>query len=289
MSPQQQFEAERSFLTQLAYRMLGSVQDAEDVVQETFLRWHRQDIEKLAKPRAWLTRVATNLCLDRLRSSHQGPQYPGEWLPEPWITPEQERQDLDDTLSLALLSAIRRLSATERAVFLLHDVFDYEFADIASILDLQPANCRQLASRARRHLSDSPPRQRDRELEQRLGLAFFRALREGEVEGLQKVLREDVVMRSDGGGKVAAVHYPLHGREAVVRFFDRLFMRTKMLDGCTVHSCWFNAAPGFAVRHNGQIEAAYQFDLCEGLIQAVHIQRNPDKLTALEQLLTANG
>lgn len=289
MSEPHRLEDDRPYLMQLAYRMLGSVQDAEDVVQETFLRWHRQDSAQFDKPRAWLTRVATNLCLDRLRNNKREPKYPGEWLPEPWITPEAERRDLDDTLSLALLTTIRRLSATERAVFLLHDVFDYEFGDIAAMLNLQAAHCRQLATRARRHLAESPPRQRDHELEQRLGSAFFRALRDGEVEDLQQLLREDVIMRSDGGGKAAAVHYPLLGRPAVVRFFDRLFIRTKMLHDCTVHICWFNAAPGFALCRGGQMEAAYQFDQCDGRIQAVHIQRNPDKLAALKQRLAANG
>lgn len=275
------FESHRPDLTQLAYRMLGSVQDAEDAVQEAFLRFHDARPDSLRDVRAWLVRVTSNLCIDRLRKLANGPSYPGEWLPEPWIGSTADQFARDDTLSTALLLTIRRLNATERAVFLLREVFDYGFGDIAAMLDLAPDNCRQLASRARRHIAESPPRQPDHDREQQLGAAFFRAIKAGDIDELRALLRDDVVMRSDGGGKVAAVHYPLIGSEAVVRFFDRLYVRTGLVDGVEIRELRFNGSPGFVVLQNGQVDSAMQFEQHEGRIQSVWIQRNPDNLRAL--------
>ena len=285
--PSDDFEAHRPDLTQLAYRMLGSVQDAEDAVQEAFLRFHDARPEAVRNVRAWLVRVTSNLCIDRLRKLANGPSYPGEWLPEPWIGSTTDQLVRDDTLSTALLLTIRRLNATERAVFLLREVFDYGFADIAAMLDLAPDNCRQLARRARRHIADAPPRQPDHDRERALGAAFFRAIKLGDIDELRGLLREDVVMRSDGGGKVAAVHYPLLGCEAVVRFFDRLYVRTGLVDGVEIREQRFNDGPGFVVLQDGRVDSAMQFEQHEGRIRSIWIQRNPDKLRAIAALVAS--
>ncbi|HEX5053254.1 MAG TPA: RNA polymerase sigma factor SigJ [Planctomycetota bacterium] len=270
----------RAFVVQLAYRMLGSVQDAEDVAQDTWLRWQQAGPLQLERPRAWFAKTATNLCIDRLRSQQRSREhYHGEWLPEPWAGGDDaDRHSIDETLSLALLHAIQRLNPAERAVFLLHDVFGYGFGDVAPMLDLDAANCRQLAVRARQHLGGPPRRRAMPEETERLGASFFAALRDGDVAALRRVLHDDVVLRSDGGGKVAAVHYPLLGRDRVARFFDRLFLRARTFPLGEIEVAWFNGAPGFLTRAGGVVTAAYQFDVQDGAIAAIHVQRNPDKL-----------
>jgi RNA polymerase sigma-70 factor (ECF subfamily) len=273
------FERERAFLVQLAYRMLGSVQDAEDVVQETWLRWQQHGAPALTTPRAWFARTCSRLCIDRLRAAERsGERYFGEWLPEPWVDPGA-RRELDDTLSQALLRTLRNLSAAERAVFLLHDVFGYEFAEVGAMLDLDSANCRQLAVRARGRL-DAAPRQPQQPAEvERLGNAFFGALRGGDVDGLRRLLRDDVVMTSDGGGRAKAVHYPLVGSDRVLRFVDRLFVRTALHGDLVAEASWWNGAPGFLLRDAaGAVAAAWQFEVADGRIVAILVQRNPDKL-----------
>lgn len=274
----------RSFLLQLAYRMLGTIQDAEDVVQDAWLRWQQAGQPELQEPRAWFTRTVTNLSIDRLRAQQRTREsYYGEWLPEPWVAAD-DRTGIDETLSLALLHAIQRLTPPERAVFLLHDVFAYDFKQVGQILELDPSNCRQLAVRARQHLGGPPRRTAVPEETERVGASFFAALQNGDFAALQVVLREDVIMRTDGGGKVAAVHYPLFGRDKVARFFDRVFLRPNTFPLGEVQPCRFNGAPGFLRRVDGVLVGAYQFEVQDGLITSIHVQRNPDKLRIFERL-----
>lgn len=281
MSDERSFATERGFLLQLAYRMLGSRQDAEDAVQDVWLRWREVDAAQVQVPRAWLTRVCTRLCIDRLRAAERGPAaYPGEWLPEPWVDTAHRRES-DETLAVALLATLRRLPATERAVFLLHDVFGYPFTDVGAMLDLDATHCRQLAVRAREHLGGPPRLATSAQQVERLGAAFFAALRDGDIEPLRGLLHEDVVLRADGGGKVSAVHYPLRGRLRLLRFFDRLFVRPRLLADLVVEAAWWNGAPGFLLRDGaGRIDSAYQFEVAGEQITAIFVQRNPDKLHA---------
>lgn len=273
------FERERDHLTRLAYRMLGVVADAEDAVQDAYMRWLQAGEPALDSPRAWFTRTVTRLCVDRLRRDARGPAYPGEWLPEPWIDPAGDRERIDETLSVALLATIRRLAPRARAVFLLHDVFDYDFAEIGDMLELKPDHCRQIASRARRDLSERPvAARRDVAEERRIGEAFFSAIRAGELDRLRELLCEDVVMRSDGGGKVVAVPYPLLGRDKVVRFFDKIYAGIPELQGARVETCWANGAPAFVLLAGEEIESWFTFEYVDGRIAEVLVQRNPDKL-----------
>lgn len=282
------FEAHRSFLTRLAYRMLGAVQDAEDVVQDAFVRYVEAGAPALSDPRAWFARTTTRLCLDRLRRArYEAAPYPGEWLPEPWVEPDSARSERDDTLSAALLVALHRLSAGERAVFLLHDVFGYAFDDVAAMLELEAANCRQLAARARRHLHEPPRRGRRVEVdeataERRLGAAFFAALQHGDLGALEALLHEEVVLRSDGGGKATAVPYPLAGRTRLLRFFDRLLVRTGALATARVEARELHTGPALLLRGaDGALQSLYQFGVRDDRIVDVLIQRNPDKLRRL--------
>ncbi len=275
------FDAHRAYLHRLAYRLLGSVADAEDAVQETFIRFQASGGSEIHAPRAWLARTCTRLCLDQLKSAHRTRvAYVGEWLPEPLIEADGDKERVDESLSIALLVAIERLRPTERAVFLLHDVFDHTFEEVAAILDLEPANCRQIASRARKALGE--PRVRAKvaaEDVSRITGAFFAAIDSGDVAALTSMLAEGVVLRADGGGKASAAPRPLHGPD-VGAFLEAVFIRA-----CQVferREVWFNGAPGVVLVADGKPVAAFHFEIAEGRIRGIFVQRNPDKLRGFE-------
>lgn len=277
---EQSFEEHRPYLRRLAYRLLGSVADADDAVQETFVRLRTSTDADIRTPRAWLTRTCTRLCLDQLKSAHRARvTYVGEWLPEP-LADVEGRAEIDDTLSMALLVSIRKLKPTERAVFLLHDVFDYPFEEVATILELEPATCRQIAVRARRFLGEPRTRATPSPDEvTRLSDAFFAALDSGDVSALQSVLAADVVFRADGGGKASAVGVPLHGADAIA-FLTKVFIAPSTRPAYTRARVWFNGAPGVLMRLGTEVVSAFHFEIVNGRIQGIYVQRNPDKLAA---------
>ena len=277
------FHTYNRLLVGLAYRMLGSVDDAEEVAQETFLRYQSAGEPDLENPRAWLTRVCTRICLDRLkRLSRQLENYPGQWLPEPFVEPVQ-RADIDETLSMALLVGLRELSSTERAVFLLHDIFDYRFAEVADALQLSPSNCRQLAVRARKKIKHVRGGQNKNLAElQHIADIFIQAIRDGDAQALEEALAENVQLKSDGGGKVAAVGYPLIGRHKVQTFLLRIFLPLPDWESVVVQTKWFNGAPGIVLQLEGHSASAYQLQIGEdGRITNIFVQRNPEKLRRL--------
>ncbi len=276
------FEEQRPRLVRLAYQMLGSVADAEDIAQETYLRWQRAGEPALDRPQAWFARTCTRLCLDRLKSAQrQREQYVGEWLPEPLADRPAPGDEVDDSVSMALLRTIERLRPAERAAFLLHDVFGYAFQDVASMLDRESADCRQLAVRARRklaaehHAAAEPP---TAESVRRLADAFFEAVEQGDDAALRNVLAEDVVLYADGGGRVPAASRPIEGSEAVARFFVRVLAASGSIERRGV---WFNGAPGQLVLEDGVPVSAFQFHVVDGRVAGVYVQRNPDKLKRL--------
>ena len=264
----------------IAYRMLGSAAAAEDVVQEAFLRLHRAGGE-VASPKAFLTTVTTRLAIDELRSAKARREtYPGPWLPEPVVTASDEPDA--ESLSLALLVVLESLSPVERAVFLLHDVFDYGYDEIAEIVGKTRENCRQLALRARRHVEARRPRF-DPSAEQRRALAarFFAAVEEGDVQGLVDLLAEDVVIYGDGGGKAPARLTPLHGAEKVAHFMLGL-QRLRLRDRLAVEFAELNGQPGALVRDPaGKVVGAMGLDVVDGRIAAIRSVVNPDKLGRL--------
>src|SRR5262249_7729931 len=203
------FEPHRQFLSGLAYRMLGSFADAEDVVQDAFLRWSATDHGAVQNPRAFLARIVSRLCLDRMKSAaSRREQYVGTWLPEPLVAPPTE--PLADDLSLALLLTLERLSPLERAAFLLHDVFDMDYSAVAETIGRTEAACRQLAARAREHVRDERPRfNATPESRTKLADAFQTALLAGDVEGIARLLADDAVLYTDGGGKRTAALNPI--------------------------------------------------------------------------------
>jgi RNA polymerase sigma-70 factor, ECF subfamily len=276
------YEELRPLLFSIAYRMLGSVSEAEDVVQETFLRFHRA-VDEVESPKAYLSTVATRLAIDHLRSARvRREQYVGPWLPEPLLTAEAEDDEDDETLSLAFLVVLETLSPVERAVFLLRDVFDFGYDEIAAIVERSEDNCRQLAVRARRRVEERRPRfETSREQRDELARRFFEAADAGDTDGLVSLLADDVVLYGDGGGKAPAAPYPIQGRERLSRVLVG-FAKQNRRFGLRVRPAQVNGQPGAAmVDADGAIVYVVGLDVADGLVQAVRSIVNPDKLRHL--------
>ncbi|PQO27789.1 RNA polymerase sigma factor SigJ [Blastopirellula marina] len=280
-----EFETLRKGLIGFSYRMLGSMPDAEDIVQEAYVRWEQAGRPELESPRSWYLKVCARLCLDRVKSvRYQREKYVGPWLPEPMLADHAEQTELDETISLALMMTIERLTPTERAAFILHDVFGYEFGEVAEIVGLKPDHCRQLACRAREHLRGEKQRGRvDVEGVQRISDAFFQAVQAGDLAALRMVLTEDVTLYTDGGGKVSAAKEPVLGFDRVTKFLIRVFQNAQRETPFEMRTVWFNGSPGVVCYLSGEVISAFQFELLEGRIISVFVHRNPDKLAPLDQ------
>jgi RNA polymerase sigma-70 factor (TIGR02957 family) len=274
----------------IAYRMLGSVAEAEDVVQESLLRVHRvlRAGERLASPRAYVATVATRLAIDELRSARARREtYVGDWLPEPLVAPAAgdpaREAEMADSLSLAFLVLLESLSPEQRAVFLLRDVFDYGYDEIAAIVGKSEDNVRQLAARARRHVEERRPRfEPSREQHEELARRFFAAVQEGDVGSLEALLAQDVVLRGDGGGKVPALARSLHGRGRVARTLLAWWRQGARIGGGTVRRAEVNGQPGaLLLDPEGRLISVMALDIADGRIRAVASIVNPDKLAHL--------
>jgi RNA polymerase sigma-70 factor (ECF subfamily) len=278
-------ERYRPLLFSIAYRMLGEVGDAEDVVQETFLRAHRllADGGEIREPKAFLTEVTTRLAIDHLRSARvRRERYVGEWLPEPLVeddepSPEERAEDLE-SLSMAFLVLLETLSPVERAVFLLHDVFGFDFDEVAETVEKSPANTRQIAVRARKHIESRRPRfEPSLERKQELAARFFAAIQHGDVDGLVEILTDDVTMVGDGGGR-GAVREPVTGPLRVARFLvglGRLAERQRLaVEGTNV-----NGQPGVIFyAPDGSVVNVLTIDVVDDGIAAIRSVANPEKL-----------
>jgi RNA polymerase sigma-70 factor (ECF subfamily) len=278
----------RSFA--IAYRMLGSVAEAEDVVQEALLRVNNalEDGEQIESPRAYVATITTRLSIDELRSARARREtYVGEWLPEPVVVDtreDPERQaEMADSLSLAFLVLLESLSPEQRAALLLHDVFDYDYSEIAEIIGKSEDNARQLAVRARRHVDDGKPRfEASKEKREELAGRFFAAAQEGDMDALEALLSEDVVLKGDGGGKAPALARSLHGRSRVARTIGAWAKTGWRIPGLNLRPVEVNGQPGaLFVDADGAVIAAMELDIAEGQIQGVNSIVNPDKLQHL--------
>ena len=276
------FDALRPRLMRVAYRMLGSVSDAEDAVQDAWLRWQAADRDAVRVPEAFLRRVVTRLCLDQLKSAHaRREDYFGPWLPDPVV----DADEVED-VTLPLMLALERLSPLERAAFLLHDVFGESFDDIADSLGRDAAACRQLASRARAHVRSEKPRfPVDRAHGMAIAEAFFAATREGEISRLGAILAEDVSLHSDGGGKRPAVARVMHGADEVARTFAALGRLARGRTGELIRYAYVNGLPGFVTREADGVLQTTALLIEDGRISAIYVMRNPDKLRHLEATL----
>jgi RNA polymerase sigma-70 factor (ECF subfamily) len=281
------FTSTRPMLFAIAYRMLGSVEDAEDLVQDAYLRWQAAPDVDVRAPRAYLATMITRLAINHLRSArHQRETYVGPWLPEPLVTdyaPDaSEHVELAESLSMAFLVMLERLSPIERAVLLLHDVFDFDYAEIARIVDKSEMNCRQLLSRAKKHVGASESRfDVDPAQAERLVQQFTQASTDGDMEGILAVLAEDITLWADGGGKVrGAALQPLHGSESVARFILGILQRFVPAERIT-RPAQINGQPGFIVYVSGRPLAALILHIRDGRIRTIYAVGNPDKLHGL--------
>ncbi|HJV68715.1 RNA polymerase sigma-70 factor [Ideonella sp.] len=288
------FAAARPRLFAIAYRMLGTRADAEDVLQDAWLRWHRADRASLQSAEAWLVTVVTRLAIDRLRAAKaEREAYVGWWLPEPLVEPVDERTpeaaaELAGELSVALLWVLERLGPEERAAFLLRQVFDHDYAEIAALLDRSEAACRQMVHRASERVQQERPRfevppAAHRQLVER----FMHAARSGERQALKALLADDVAVVGDGGGKVPSFMKILRGADRVANLYWALFLR--LGSQVVYREAWINGEPGLLRYVDGRLESAQAFATDGERIRAIYAVRNPDKLAGIAQTLPDRG
>ncbi len=265
-------------LVRVAYRMLGSVHDAQDVVQEAFIRWMAIDRSEVREPEAFMRRTVTRLCLDQLKSARRRREmYLGPWLPDPLV----EEEGTED-IALPLMLALERLTPLERAAFLLHDVFGLAFEEVASTIERDIAACRQLAARARAHVREARPRfqiEKKRGLE--IALAFYAASRSGDLTALGEMLAADVSVYADGGGKRPAALEPVIGFNAVMELQARLAALFGVNESRLVRVAFINGLPGFITREADGEFSTTALDIVNGKVAAIYVVRNPDKLKHL--------
>ncbi|MEU3449731.1 RNA polymerase sigma-70 factor [Streptomyces thermolilacinus] len=291
----EEFESHRPRMFGLAYRMLGSAAEAEDVVQDAYLRWSGTDRDHIDRPGAWLAKVVTNLCLNRLTSARaRREQYPGPWLPEPVVTEDAalgplESAERRDAVSMALLVLLERLTPTERAVYVLREAFAYSHREIAGVLDISEANSRQLHRRAAARVSAAETRftELDERRHRELVESFVAAAREGDLAALERTLAADVVWISDGGGAVSSARRPIEGRDKVVRFLGGLLKGD--VNALRMEWAELNGAPALLGWSGSTLAAVASFVVRDGAITTVHNVLNPRKLAFLERRLSHSG
>lgn len=276
----------RPLMFSIAYRMTGSIGDAEDIVQEAFLRLTRvlRDGTSIESPKAYLATVTTRLAIGHLRSARvRRESYVGAWLPEPLVADTEpgpaERAEMSDSLSMAFLVLLESLTPTERAVFLLHEVFGYDYKEIADITGKSEPNCRQILARARHHVDDGKPRfEASRQQREEVARRFLDAAGGGDLTSLLELLAPDVIMVGDGGGKAWAATKPVHGSQQVARFILGLYRRAPKM-GVRLEPAWVNGQPG-AVTYDAddRVINVFALDIADGLVQTIRSIINPDKL-----------
>jgi RNA polymerase sigma-70 factor (ECF subfamily) len=292
------FNTDRPLLFSIAYRMLGSASDAEDVLQDAWMRYRGAEEARIRSPKAFATTIVARLCLDRLKSARAArEQYVGPWLPEPVLTSQLKTPDAvlqhAESITFAFLVLLEKLSPEERAVFLLKDIFEYEHAEVAAMLDLTVEKSRQLLHRAKERLTADRPRLSGTE-ESRRAMAerFARAFSSGNGSELAELLASDVGMWSDGGGKAAAARRPLHGRDEVLNFLVGLYRTAQtsgQLGNFTLRLEDINGEPALVLRLSGHLESILVLSVADSVISDIRVVRNPDKLSHIDRQLGENG
>ena len=285
------FELSRPRLMGLAYRLLGSVSDAQDIVQDTYLKWISYSGSEIENPVGWLSRVCTNRCLDQLNSArHQRLDYVGSWIPDQIQTEfeasAEEKVEIASSLTTAFLLLLERLTPKERAAYLLHDVFSMPFDEVARVLDMQSVNCRKLATRARAYVAKNNVRHvPEKQHQEKLLEAFQQAIRTGDVDGLGTMLRADSDLRADSGGKVQAVRDVIVGHNAICRFIENILSHAWR--DMTIMTQVLNGTLGLVIVDEGKVHAALSFGYdAKGQISQIYIMRHPGKL---KQMISAKG
>ncbi len=294
------FETQRSHLLGIAYRMLGEMSAAEDVVQEAWLRWQRAEPADIRDPRAWLSAVSVRLSLDALRKARARREtYVGPWLPEPLLPDDMRalaadapaaRAELASDLSLALLHVLERLSPEERAALILHDAFDCDYATIAQTLEKSEPACRKLVSRARERVKSQRPRHTvTKEQHRALVDKFVLAAASNDPKQVSGLLASDVILYSDGGGRAAAALNPIYGADRVMRFAMGVMRKFAPADGFTLEPTEINGTPGFLLHTNDGVHSALTMEFHGELISAIYLVRNPEKLTRVSRLTSVGS
>jgi RNA polymerase sigma-70 factor (ECF subfamily) len=282
------FVTHRNLLFTVAYEMLGSAADAEDVLQETWLRWAGVDHDEVRDERAYLVRITTRLSLNRLRTlARQRETYVGPWLPEPLLTTPDVAEDVElaDSVSTAMLVVLETLTPTERAVFVLREVFDVGYDEIADAVDKSPAAVRQIAHRARNHVEARQPREQVSSRQREAILDRFAwAVEHGDIQALMDVLAPDVVLMTDGGGVKQAALRPILGRDKALRFLEGAATKGGPIDA--VHRTMVNGRPGLAFVIDGAVDTLLTVLIEDGLVAGMYAVRNPAKLTRLDEAVT---
>lgn len=289
------FEQNRARLFRLAYGMLGSVASAEDAVQETYLRWQKEDLYEIRSPAAWLSTVISRICLDEIKSArNHREQYIGTFLPEPLLESEdgtpEEHAELADSLSIALLHVLEKLTPVQRAVFILHEVFDYDYTTIAKIVHKTEPNCRKIAQRARENVGRNKPWHKPTgEKHSRLVKMFLEAAQNGNTTAMEKMLAEDIVFYSDGGGKVTAARKPIKGVKKIARFM--LGIQKHVTGELYLDLRNVNGHPGMVAYMGGKLFSVWSFIFDGDKIKNIFVVLNPDKLKHIKQnpLPNSNG
>lgn len=283
--PVETFDQYRPLLFSIAYRMLGTVMEAEDILQEAFLRWQQVPQDEVEMPKSYLASIVTRLSIDHLRSAqYRREEYIGPWLPEPLVTDSSTNPDqmvaLSESLSTAFLVLLESLKPVERAVFLLREIFDYDYSTISQIVGKSEVNCRQIVSRARKHIAEERPRfevspaQQSRVVEQ-----FLQSANTGDVEGLLEVLDQDVTWFSDGGGAPGIAQKPIRGIENVIRFISNLARQAP--ENMTVRLAELNGRPGIILDVDGRPFTAFSFGFAGDRIKTIYAVITPQKLQAI--------
>lgn len=281
------FEEHRRLLKSIAYRMLGSLADAADVVQETYLKW--QEAEGVENPKAWLVTVCTRTALNVLASARKKREsYYGIWLPEPYVESSEPdaftQMETDESISIALLKVLEMLTPAERAVYLLHEVFEYPFEEIAAILQKENANCRKIFSRARKQIESGKMRfEADATQHERLLKEFVQAVSSGNAEQFSAILAKDAILYADGGGKAQAALHPMIGGDVIAQFMVQVWQDYAHVQK-TYALQWFNGVPGLLIYENGQLATAISLHVENGAIRHMYALRNPDKLAVFNTI-----
>lgn len=285
------FEQFRPELFRLAYSMLGRIAPAKDVVQEAFLRWQKQDMDQIRSHRAYLSKVVSNLCLDELKSAqNQREQYIGPNLPEPLLSSEEENPqnqiELSESLSMALLFTLEQLSPVQRAVFLLREAFDYDYASIAEAIDKTESHCRKIAQRSRDQVKANRPNLGKKKPKQHdLVTDFIDAVQKGNISDIESMLAEEAILYSDGGGKVTAARKPVYGANKIARFMVRIQKQKEPNQTIDIIFRDINREPGMMIYLDEKLFNVWSFHIKDGRIQNIFVVLNPDKLQHLPKEL----
>ncbi len=284
------FEEHRPLMFSIAYRMLGTVADAEDMLQEAFLRWQQTEMDTVTSPKAFLAATTTRLCIDYLQSARvRREQYVGPWLPEPLVsepTAQAANDELAESLSMAFLMMLENLSPAERAIFLLHDIFSFDFEETARLVGKTAANCRKIASRARRQLTQAPPRfVPDPDKANQLATTFLGVCKSGDLNRLVAILADDVTLYSDGGGKVPSATRPIQGALNVARFL--LGVVAKAPRDMVVKTTLVNRRPGLIVSQDGVNVRIFSLEFDQTGLRTICVVGNPEKLRHLPTALNS--